>query len=263
VWVRAGRVSTTGVTWWSFGDLRKAWKGSSTNAQRRRPHATRGDGGEGHVFKPAAPWSSRPPPCCIPLTACGARGLRPALRACAAGVASSHLAAQRCVMARPARGAAWRAAGRRGHSARRAGGHRGHGMRRAREAVAEGCTASGYRRGHGMRRARAAIAEGGAANVRGRRGEVAASAEGGVGTGRGERAAVAGTGCGESARLVRRSARRRWVSFGAERCLSMGLPAPPRRRGWQRGAGELQGGKLLQLARVPGQPALVVVGRPH
>ena len=91
MWVRAGRVSTTGVTWWSFGDLRKAWKGSSTNAERRRPHATRGDGGEGHVFKPAAPWSSRPPPCCVPLTACGARGLPPALRACAAGVASSRL----------------------------------------------------------------------------------------------------------------------------------------------------------------------------
>ena len=91
MWVRACRVSTTGATRWSFGDLRKAWKGSSTNAQRRRPHATRGDGGEGHVFKPAAPWSSRPPPCCVPLTACGARGLRPALRACAAGVASSRL----------------------------------------------------------------------------------------------------------------------------------------------------------------------------
>jgi len=95
-----------------------------------------------------------------------------------------------------------------------------------------------------MRRARASIAEGGAANLRGRHGELAASAEGGVGTGRGERASVASTGCGESARLVRRSARRRWVSFGAERCLSVGLPAPPRRRGWQRGAGELQGGKL-------------------
>jgi hypothetical protein len=66
--------------------------------------------------------------------------------------------------------AAWRVAGRRGHRAWRAGGCRGHGMRRAREAVAEGCTASGGHRGHGMRRVHAAIAEGGAANVRGRRG---------------------------------------------------------------------------------------------
>lgn len=41
-------------------------------------------------------------------------------------------------------------------------------MRRAREAVAEGCTASGGRRRHGMRRARGAVTEGDAANVRGR-----------------------------------------------------------------------------------------------
>jgi hypothetical protein len=94
-----------------------------------------------------------------------------------------------------------------------------------REAVAEGCTASGGLRGHGMRRARATIAEGGAANLRGRRGELAASAvcvHGQRREQRGERAAVAGTECGPHARLVRRSGRRA-QGMGVAGAMTMGL----------------------------------------
>ena len=72
----------------------------------------------------------------------------------------------------PARGAAWRAAGRRGNRPRRAGGHRGLAGTACgeRARMSRRAARRAGRRGHGMQRARAAIAEGGAANVRGRRG---------------------------------------------------------------------------------------------
>ena len=166
---------------------------------------------------------------------------------------------QRCVCARPPRGAAWAqgmASGQPWHAAS-AQGRRG-GLHGEWLPSRTWRTAAVADMGRGER---AAIAVGGVANAHGRCGELAASAvcvpgqrgerPVGVGTGRGERAAVAGTGCGERLRLLRRlvwrvgrPARRRWVSFGAERCLNVALPGPPGRRGWQRGAGELRCGKL-------------------
>jgi hypothetical protein len=130
-------------------DLRKAWKGSSTNAQRRRPRRY-----------PRRRWREARvrTSCSVVVQASsmlcpvgGVRSRRSVASAASVRGRSGELTPRgQCgVRARPTRGAAWRVADRRGHRARRAGGYRVHSMRRAGEAVAEGCTASGGRRGHG------------------------------------------------------------------------------------------------------------------
>jgi hypothetical protein len=129
-------------------DLRKAWKGSSTNAQRRRPRRD-----------PRRRWREARvrTSCSVVVQASsmlcpvgGVRSRRSVASAASVRGRSGELTPRgQCgVRARPTRGAVWRVADRRGHRARRAGGYRVQWMRRA----------------------RAAIVEGGAANVRGRRG---------------------------------------------------------------------------------------------
>jgi len=231
---------------------------------------TRGDGGEGHVFKPAAPWSSRPPPCCVLLTACGARGLRPALRACAAGVASSRLVGNAvCVHGqRVGRRVEWpagvgtgQASGRlsRARHAESARGRRG-GLHDERRPSRTWDAASARRHRGGRRSERARPAWRGRGQRGGRRGHRARRAGGRRGHGM-RRECAAGAKVGTATMgLLRSGALPQHGTSGPSKEARMATRSR-RTAGWQ--VAMPCSALFLQLARVPGQPALVVVGRPH